>query len=130
MYTWFAAFFAAALASQGMSSDPGAAIAAFAVIAAGGPGCWLGGLLADRWGRTRTNALMMILSGSCAVLIGFLFGSPTWLVLVVGWCGAHRCGRFGPVFNDGHGAGRPGLRGDSPDPQLAAGFTITVRPSG
>jgi len=39
--------------------------------------------LGDRWGRSRTTAAMMGISGSCAVLIGLLFGASAWLVLLV-----------------------------------------------
>lgn len=84
MWAWFVAFFSDAAGVRGASAGPAAAYAAFAVIAVGGLGSGVAGILGDRWGRTRTTALMMAVSGSCAVLIGLLFGSPTWLVLLVG----------------------------------------------
>jgi MFS family permease len=37
-------------------------------------------VLADRWGRTSLTIGAMVLSGSCALLTGFLFGSPPWLI--------------------------------------------------
>src|SRR5829696_1769753 len=83
MYAWFLVFFSEELASRGASGGSAAAYATFAVIAIGGLGSLVGGILGDRWGRTRTTAAMMVVSGSCAVLIGLLFGSPTWLVLLV-----------------------------------------------
>jgi predicted MFS family arabinose efflux permease len=84
MYAWFLVFFSEALAARGIAAGPAAAYATFAVIAVGGLGCWAGGILGDRWGRTRTTALMMTISGSCCVLIGLLFDSSTWLLLCVG----------------------------------------------
>ena len=84
MYAWFLVFFTDALLAKGVSVGPAAAYATFAVIAAGGLGCWVGGILGDRWGRTRTTALMMAMSGSCCVLIGLLFDSSTWLLFLVG----------------------------------------------
>src|SRR3712207_2576003 len=84
MYAWFLVFFSEALAARGSAVGSAAAYATFAVIAIGGLGSWMGGILGDRWGRTKTTALMMILSASCCVLIGLLFGSPAWLVLLVG----------------------------------------------
>jgi MFS family permease len=84
MYAWFLLFFSDALEARGASVGSAAAYATFAVMVVGGLGCWVGGILGDRWGRTRTTALMMVLSGSCCVLIGLLFGSSTWLVLFVG----------------------------------------------
>jgi MFS family permease len=84
MYAWFLVFFSEALASRGASIGSAAAYATFAVIAIGGLGSWVGGILGDRWGRTKTTAAMMGISGSCCVLIGLLFGAPAWLVLLVG----------------------------------------------
>ncbi|HRP98282.1 MAG TPA: MFS transporter [Rhodocyclaceae bacterium] len=84
MYAWFLVFIAEALAVRGAAGGPAAAYATFAVIATGGLGCWIGGILGDRWGRTRTTALMMALSGTCCVLIGLFYGAPTWLLLTVG----------------------------------------------
>ena len=84
MYAWFLLFFSEALAARGVGGGSAAAFATFAVIAVGALGCWVGGILGDRWGRTRTTALMMSLSGCCCILMGLLFGSSTWLLLVVG----------------------------------------------
>lgn len=84
MYAWFLLFFSEALRARGVTVGAAAAYATFAVIAVGALGCWIGGILGDHWGRTRTTALMMGVSGSCCVLIGLFFGSPTWLLLLVG----------------------------------------------
>ncbi len=61
-----------------------AGLGTFLVIGAGAVGCCLGGVLGDRWGRTRTTALAMAISGSCALAIGLTFGRSLWLVLGVG----------------------------------------------
>lgn len=84
LYAWFLVFFSDQLAARGGPVDSAVAYATFAVIAVGGLGCWVGGILGDRWGRTNTTTLMMTVSACCSVLIGLLFGSSTWLVLVVG----------------------------------------------
>ena len=81
MWGWFLAYSRAA-------SESGLVIAnaswlTFAVIAAGAPGCVFGGWLADRIGRCRTTALMMAISGSSALLIGFFFAGPTWIFVTV-----------------------------------------------
>ncbi len=76
-------FFSEALTVRGAPVGSVAAYATFAVIAIGGLGSWVGGILGDRWGRTRTTAAMTGVSGSCAVLIGLLFRAPAWLVLLV-----------------------------------------------
>ncbi|HZJ02784.1 MAG TPA: MFS transporter, partial [Thermoleophilia bacterium] len=84
MWTWFVVFFAASMEAAGREPGSLPAFATFLVIGMGGLGCWVGGLLGDRWGRTRTTVLMMSLSGTCSVLVGFLFGRSPWLVLALG----------------------------------------------
>jgi len=86
MWSWFAVFLADSLRAADPASPTRAAagLGTFLVIGAGAVGCCLGGVLGDRWGRTRTTALAMAISGSCAVLIGLTFGRPLWLVLGVG----------------------------------------------
>src|SRR5215203_5062906 len=59
MYAWFLVFFSDELVTRGDSVGSSAAYATFAVIAIGGLGSWMGGILGDRWGRTRTTAMMM-----------------------------------------------------------------------
>ena len=83
MWAWFAVFFAE-VTSAGGGPRSATAYAAFVVIGIGGIGCVVGGVLGDTWGRERAASFMMLVSGSCAVLIGLLFDAPAWLVLVVG----------------------------------------------
>jgi MFS family permease len=83
MWAWFAVFFAE-VTSTGGGPRSATAYAAFVVIGIGGIGCVVGGVLGDAWGRERAASFMMLVSGSCAVLIGLLFDAPSWLVLVVG----------------------------------------------
>jgi MFS family permease len=56
-------------------------VAAFFAIAAGGAGSVLAGIWADRFGRERVASAAMIVSGACALVIGWLFAAPPWLVL-------------------------------------------------
>jgi MFS family permease len=79
MWAWFVVFF-----SDSVAAGSRAAYATFAVIAVGGLGCWLGGVLGDRVGRPETTAAMLAASGTCTLVIGLLAGGPTWLVLAVG----------------------------------------------
>ena len=89
MWAWIAVFLAASLEARGGGRYAGlnASGAAFVVIALGALGCWAGGVVSDRWGRTTLTMIAMALSGACALLIGFTFGGPPWLTLLVaiGW---------------------------------------------
>jgi len=84
MWAWIAVFLNASFSlsmGAGRAAGAWAAFATFAVIGAGGIGCVLGGLFADRMGRTTLTILAMAVSGSCAVAAGFLYGGdPAWLV--------------------------------------------------
>jgi MFS family permease len=128
MWAWFAVFFAAALRADG-DSDPAsaAAFATFAVIAVGALGCWLGGLLGDRWGRTRTTAAAMAVSCACAVLIGVAFAAPPGLLLVVGlvWGVAviADSAQFSAMVTE---LAEQAYVGTALALQLALGFTLTV----
>jgi MFS family permease len=83
MWAWIAAFLEASFTSTAPSiaAPFWAKVSAFATIGLGAFGCLAGGLLADRWGRTTLTIGAMLVSGSCAVLAGFLFGSPPWLLV-------------------------------------------------
>ncbi len=84
MWTWIPVFLAASYAASGLAgAERWAALAAFAVIGAGGAGSLAAGWLADRWGRTATTILSMVISGTCAATIGLLFGGAVWLLTLV-----------------------------------------------
>jgi MFS family permease len=79
MWAWFLLFFRDGHGADGTT----AAYATFAVIAVGGIGCVMGGLIADRVGREQTAAAALIVSGLCALGIGLLVDAPTWLLFSV-----------------------------------------------
>ncbi|MFN2572222.1 MAG: MFS transporter [Gemmatimonadales bacterium] len=84
MWTWMAAFVAASEhARRGPQADVAAlaALVTFGVVGTGAIGCWLGGRYADRWGRSLVTSAAMLVSGSCALVVGFLFGSPLAILL-------------------------------------------------
>jgi len=85
MWAWIGVFFAASVDARGGGGYLGlnASAATFVVIAAGALGCWLGGLVADRWGRTTLTMGAMAASGLCALLIGLTFGALPALTLLV-----------------------------------------------
>lgn len=84
MAAWFLVFFGDHLVARGGEALPLAALVTFTVITMGAAGSWAGGFIADRWGRTNFTALMLTISGVCCLVIGLLFGGPTWLIIVVG----------------------------------------------
>ncbi len=123
MWAWFLVFFSDQLGGRRAA----AGFATFAVIAAGGAGSWLAGVLGDRWGRPQVTALSMAISGSCAVTIGFLYGGPTWLVLAVGliwgfWVVADSA-QFSTLVTE---YAEQAYVGTALTVQLALGFTLTV----
>ncbi len=127
MWGWFLAFSGAALAAHGVASESAASLVTFGVIACGVVGCILGGWLADRIGRTATTALMMAVSGSCALLIGWTFHGPLWLFIGVAaiW-GISVIGdsaQFSAVVTE---IGERSLVGTALAFQMGVGFALTV----
>jgi MFS family permease len=84
MWTWMATFVAASEhARRGPQADVAglAALVTFAVVGSGAIGCWLGGKYGDRRGRSIVTSVAMAVSGSCAMIVGLLFGAPLPLLL-------------------------------------------------
>ncbi|MEX2655044.1 MAG: MFS transporter [Acidimicrobiia bacterium] len=127
MYAWFTVFTSDHLAVVDEPALPTAAFITFAVIAAGFPGSYLGGILSDRWGRSKTTSLLLGLSGACSVGIGFLFGGPTWLLVSVGlvWglTVVADSAQFSAIVTE---VGDQSYVGTALTMQLAIGFSITV----
>ena len=85
MWAWVGVFLGAsfALTMPAEEARPAAMLAAFATIAAGGVGAVIAGFLADRLGRTTLTIVAMAVSGSCAAVVGTLFGGPPALLVAV-----------------------------------------------
>ncbi len=86
MWAWIGLFlhasFRASFADESAAAVA-AAFATFATIAMGALGCLLGGLFADRWGRTTLTMLAMATSGTCALAIGLLYGGEPALLVAL-----------------------------------------------
>jgi MFS family permease len=82
MWIWVPVMLRASLNQSGGSHQL-AEVGSFLVIGAGAIGCVVAGLLADRIGRTAITSIAMLISGSCCLLIGPLFGGAPWLLLLV-----------------------------------------------
>ncbi len=126
MWTWIPLFFAASFTAAGVADPATSSLAAFVVVAAGGVGCALAGLAADRVGRTTLTIAAMAISGSCSVAIGLLFGAAPWLTLVVGlvWgvSVVADSAQFSAAVTE---LGPPGTAGSALALQTAAGFLLT-----
>jgi MFS family permease len=85
MWAWIGVFLAESLRVRGGGDYLGgnASATTFLVIAIGALGCWGGGIVSDRWGRTTLTIAAMAASGACAALIGLTFGGPPLLTLLV-----------------------------------------------
>ena len=127
MWTWVPLFLAASFAATGGDDAASAALAAFAVIAAGGIGCVAGGVLADRFGRTSLTIAAMAASGACALLIGFLYGGPSVLVLAVAVIWGITVVADSPQFSAAVSElAPPGTAGSALSLQTAVGFVLTA----
>ncbi len=82
MWAWIPVMIRASMLAHGDTSIP-TEIASFLVIGCGAIGCVAGGILADRIGRTMVTSWAMGISGSCCLIIGFLFGANPLLLLLV-----------------------------------------------
>ncbi len=128
MWAWFAAFFADTMTLKGRPDEGGlVSVVTFAVIGAGAIGCYLGGVLGDRWGRTRTTAAAMTLSGLCALVIGGVRHGPlaltVMLALVWGVSVVADSAQFSAMVTE---VGDQAYVGTAVTLQLAVGFVLTV----
>jgi MFS family permease len=86
MWAWLGSFLMWALPASGLEIKLGhttISLVTFLVMAAGAIGCLLAGLLADRIGRTLTTIGALVLSGGCALLIGFSVDAGPVVVIVI-----------------------------------------------
>ncbi len=119
-WTWFVVFAADELYSDRVD----AALATFAMIAAGGLGCVVGGLLGDRVGRAETTAACMTISGVCALTIGFVpHGLVLTIALVWGFTVVADSAQFSTLVTE---HADQAYVGTALTLQLALGFTLTV----
>jgi MFS family permease len=82
MWTWLPLFLSASFKLSGIQ-ERWASLAGFAVIAIGGASCLIAGKLADRHGRTAVTMASMAVSGTCSLVVGFLFGKSPFYLLAI-----------------------------------------------
>ena len=126
MWTWVPLFLLGSFAAAGLADPAAASLGAFAVVGAGAVGCIVAGLIADRYGRTTTTIGAMAVSGTSAVVTGWLFGAPAWLVLVIGvvWgiSVVADSAQFSSAVSE---LAPPGTAGSALSLQVSLGFALT-----
>ena len=126
MWTWTAAFLAASAAAGGFS-DGWVPTATFGVIAAGGAGAVIAGVLADRRGRTHVAGASMAISGSCAIATPLLFGLHPVVVIPVfaiwGFSVVADSAQFSAMVTE---TADDDYRGTALTLQTAVGFLLTL----
>lgn len=127
MAAWILVFFGEVFDLHEVRSGSAPAFATFAVFALGAAGSWIGGYLADRWGRTNTTILLMAVSGSCAVLIGLVYQSSLFLALTLsfvwGFAIVGDSAQFSTMVTE---TADQSYVGTALTVQLAAGFAVTA----
>ncbi|HEV2105617.1 MAG TPA: MFS transporter [Candidatus Eisenbacteria bacterium] len=126
MWAWVPLFLLASFGLRGL--DPRwASLAAFAVIAAGGPSSVLAGRLADRLGRTTITIASLAVSGACALTAGLLYGGPPLallaLCLVWGFAVVADSAQFSACISE---LCEPAFTGTALTLQTSLGFLLTL----
>jgi len=81
MWTWVPMFLIVSYGAAGWNTLS-ARLAGFSVIAIGAFGSLAGGLLADRFGRSKVTVASLILSGVCTLCAGIFFSTPGLLTVL------------------------------------------------
>ena len=130
MWTWIPVFLAWVYANHPHTASHAgryAAAATFVVIGIGGLGSLVAGRVADLWGRCNTTMLSMIVSGTCAVLIGVLGpGRPlvaTFIALLWGFAIVADSAQFSTSVSE---LSEPQYMGTQLTTQTAMGFLLTL----
>ena len=126
MWAWIPVMIRASMSAQQSTALP-AEVASFLVIGCGALGCVIGGLLADKLGRTVVTSWAMGISGTCCLVIGFLFnGNPLLLLLVAAIWGASviaDSAQFSACVTE---LGNPQYVGTALTMQTCLGFLLTT----
>ena len=127
MWTWLPLFVAASFAAAGVSDPATASAASFAIVAIGGVGCIVAGVMADRLGRTTLTIAAMAGSGLSALVAGLVFGASPAIVTLVGLAWGLTViadsAQFSAAVSE---LSPPGTSGSALSLQLALGFLLTA----
>jgi MFS family permease len=127
MWTWLPLFVAASFTAAGVADPATASAASFAIVAVGGVGCVVAGVLADRLGRTTLTIAAMAGSGASALVAGLVFGAAPAVVTLVGLAWGLTViadsAQFSAAVSE---LSPPGTSGSALSLQLALGFLLTA----
>ncbi|MCT4656120.1 MAG: MFS transporter [Cohaesibacter sp.] len=128
MWAWIGIFLGASFEQAGLeNAQSWASLMAFFTIAAGAPGSVVGGMIADRIGRTVMTSAVLAMSGTCAVIIGPLFGGSIGLVCLVAILWGATVSPDSAQFSASVGElSKPEHRGTMLTMQTAIGFTLAL----
>jgi MFS family permease len=87
MWGWIGPYLIFVLEQQGRSRDAATALGgqlAFAIVGVGALACAVAGVLGDRFGRTLTTSVLLLISALCSLVFGFLDTAPVALIALVG----------------------------------------------
>ena len=126
MWIWIPVMIRASVATH--NGNPiFAEVGSFLVIGAGAIGCVVAGLIADRVGRTVVTSWAMAISGSCCLLVGFLFGAnPVFLLLLAVVWGASVVADSAQFSSCVTELGDPQYIGTALTLQMSIGFLLTT----
>jgi MFS family permease len=126
MWIWIPVMIRASVSAQ-KGNPILAETGSFLVIGAGAIGCVVAGLIADRVGRTIVTSVAMAISGSCCLLVGFLYGGNVWslLLLAVIW-GASVVADSAQFSSCVTELGDPQYIGTALTLQMCVGFLLTT----
>lgn len=82
MWIWIPVMMRASVALAGRTQEF-AEFGSFLIIGFGFVGCVVAGVWADKVGRTMVTSVAMAISGTCCLLVGFLYGGNPYLLLIV-----------------------------------------------
>jgi MFS family permease len=125
MWAWVPLFLLVSYEQAGWS-ETASRLAGFSVVAAGAVGSVVAGLLADRLGRTTITTASLVVSGTCALVVGAFFGSPgllTALCLVWGFAIVADSAQFSTAISE---LSDPRYVGTALTVQTCLGFTLTL----
>ncbi len=125
MWAWAPLFIIASYQHAGWSLEA-ARLSGFAVIGIGAIGCVIAGRYADRIGRTTVTIISMLVSGSCALLVGLFFDHPSWITIVCliwGFAIVADSAQFSAAISE---LADPHYAGTALTIQTSAGFLLTL----